>query len=100
MTFWPPYVLFLHKIDVFLLKFIGLSTWTSVTIFVIHLIKEFLSYKAKNNHCKSLEKHYGRPLDLLGHDDNYANMFVFQPIMTTLVNIRLSFISISNMEPL
>ena len=40
------------------------------------------------------------PLDLLGNDDNYANMFVFQPIMTALVIIRLSFISITNMEPL
>ena len=77
-----------------------LSTWTSVTIFVVHLILEFLSYKAKNNHSKSSEKHNGRPLDLLGNDDNYANMFVFQPIMTVLVIIRLSFISITNMEPL
>ena len=47
------------------------------------------SYKAKNNHSKSSEKHNGRPLDLLGNDDNYANMFVFQPIMTAFVIIRL-----------
>ena len=44
--------------------------------------------------------HYSRPLDLLGNDVNFANMFVFQPIMTALVIIRLSFISITKLEPL
>ena len=83
----------------FFIKFIVLSSWTSVTIFVIHLIQEFLSYEAKNNHSKSSEKHISRLLDLLGNDDNFSNMFVFEPIMTSFIIIRLYFKGITNMDP-
>ena len=84
----------------FFIKFIVLSSCTSLTILVIYLIQEFLCYEAKNNHSKSSEKHISRLLDLLGNDDNFANMFVFQPIMTAFVIIRLYFKSITNMDTL